>query len=615
MKAGWVYAVLLAALLTGLNAAKPLHIDDAQYFEYATWIAEHPTDPYGFEVFWFQWPEPAIELLNPLGLPYWLAGAFALGGESELVAKLSLFPFLLLFAFAVRGLLRRFVGVHEAALTWAIGLSPAVLPGINLMLDLPSLALVLAALNLFCSACDSGSPARAALAGAITGVAMQTKYSALVGPGVMLAYGFVHGRVAFALLAGVVATAVFGVVEGAVLARYGRSHFWIQLLIDDPFQRDTARAAMLLPLVANAGAVACTAALLGVAGLLGRVGAVFLGFALAILAVYVSLLFAPLGVFGFALLGFVTFGVGFAVARRLLARGGETTWSALARGGGDPDARFLALWLGLELVAYFVLSPFPAARRMTMLFLVLMLMAGRCVASRAPDVPRRAVLAASVLTAVLGLVFFAVDRREALATKASVAQARERIDRLSPDVEIWFSGHWAFQHYAKQAGMRPVVPDFSRVRAGDWLVIHPHIPRPGLVADPALSREDRVVVDDGIPLATVPDYYAGVWPLHHRSEPRAEVVLLRATTEVVPRTGLPAEAVIGWARERRGPTALAAVPALLAILERAGPAQSREVREVLRALEPELRAAARGDDGRFREPSARALAVLGGADG
>src|SRR5579883_780248 len=50
--------LLLALAYTLLNAIKPLHIDDAAYYRYAAQAAKHPLDPYGFEIFWYQAPQP-----------------------------------------------------------------------------------------------------------------------------------------------------------------------------------------------------------------------------------------------------------------------------------------------------------------------------------------------------------------------------------------------------------------------------------------------------------------------------------------------------------------------------------------------------------------------------
>ncbi|MBI4574163.1 MAG: hypothetical protein HY713_12890 [candidate division NC10 bacterium] len=59
----------VATLLTLLNRVKPLYIDAAAYYRYAAQIAEHPLDPYGFEVYWSQRPQPAMEVLVPPLLP------------------------------------------------------------------------------------------------------------------------------------------------------------------------------------------------------------------------------------------------------------------------------------------------------------------------------------------------------------------------------------------------------------------------------------------------------------------------------------------------------------------------------------------------------------------
>src|SRR5262249_33856680 len=70
-----------------------------------------------------------------------------------------------LLAAALDSLFRRFCrGLERPLLAMAL-LSPGLLPGFNLMLDVPALALALAAVALFLSACDRGSPGRAALAG------------------------------------------------------------------------------------------------------------------------------------------------------------------------------------------------------------------------------------------------------------------------------------------------------------------------------------------------------------------------------------------------------------------------------------------------------------------
>jgi hypothetical protein len=88
------FSVVAAALaLTALDAAKPLVIDDTVYVAIARQILVRPLDPYGFELYWDQDPEPAFDVLAPPLLPYWIAGSMALFGDRPMLWKLWLFPF------------------------------------------------------------------------------------------------------------------------------------------------------------------------------------------------------------------------------------------------------------------------------------------------------------------------------------------------------------------------------------------------------------------------------------------------------------------------------------------------------------------------------------------
>src|SRR5688572_28305331 len=128
----------LAVLVTVANAAKPVTVDDTAYLLFARHIASNPTDPYGFSIFWRSYPEPAMAILCPPVVPYWLASGLRLFGESPVLLKLWLFPFVYALAWALRALLARFArGCEDFALPLLL-LSPAVLPAVNLMLDIPA---------------------------------------------------------------------------------------------------------------------------------------------------------------------------------------------------------------------------------------------------------------------------------------------------------------------------------------------------------------------------------------------------------------------------------------------------------------------------------------------
>src|SRR5262249_31128223 len=79
---------------------------------------------------------------------------------------------------------------------------------------------------------------------------------------------------------------------------------------------------------------------------------------------------------------------------------------------------FLVLWLALELIGYFFLTPFPAVRRLLGVVLVAALLAGH-LASRTCRAPQRAVLIPFIVAygIVLGFGFWAVDLLEAQTEK------------------------------------------------------------------------------------------------------------------------------------------------------------------------------------------------------
>src|SRR5207302_1089030 len=78
-------------------------------------------------------------------------------------------------------------------------------------------------------------------------------------------------------------------------------------------------------------------------------------------------------------------------------------------------------------------------------------------------------IAAGVM--MLGFVFYGVDVRDAVAEKEAAESAAIFIRQEDSAARIWYVGHWGFQYYAERAGMMPVVPDDSRLAAGDWLVM------------------------------------------------------------------------------------------------------------------------------------------------
>ncbi len=594
-----VLLVLLALALTGLNALKPLHIDDPFIHEVARQIVRAPLDPYGFDILWVQWPQPVSEELTPPVVPYWWALGIVLLGERPLLWKLWLFPFAFLLVAALHSLLRRFAPTTERPVLVLSTLSPAVLPGFNWMQDIPALALALGGLALFLSAVERNSVLRTVGAGALVALALQTKYATVGALGALVLYAVLFRRWRLGAVATSLALFAFLAWEWAMTLRYGKGMFLGQV------QQDlwwVPREQMVLPLLRLIGAALPAVGLLGLwgAGLSRRV---VLAIAGAVLAGFAILLVWPIEDVWFPVLGaFVVTGVA--------AAGGRST-----RGPEDRRADlFLALWLVGEIAVFFLAAPFPAVRRVLGIVVPATLIAARGAARvvRSPGglSPLREVAAVGV---VLGMLYFAADLSDARAQRQGVERAGEVVHAASADATVWFVGHWGFQYYAERSGMRPVIPDVSRLRRGDWLVV-PH---------PVHQQEIRLVTGDVVehavlrldgfpPLRAGYGYYGGSVPLEHLDGPRLEVRVYRIERDVVLPSAWPPRKLAWWVEHAGGRTAAAALPALVRELGEADAGGRAEVARALAELGPRAAPAVRAlsaalDD---TEPAVRVWAAL-----
>jgi hypothetical protein len=545
--------VTLAAVLTGLNAIKPLHVDDATFYFNATQIAAHPLDPYGYVMLRWSDAVPALHSLAPPVLPYCWAAAIRIFDERPILWKLCFFPFSLIFVASLAAILRRFAASVAMPLLVLLVLSPVFLPSLNLMMDIPALALSLTALVLFFRAGDRHSPAIAILSGLAAGLAMQTKYTAFLTPAIILIYALLQRRLLLGFASVLVAGFIFAAWESLLIFRYGESHFVYQLLRGD--NGDQPKWVLLGSLVYLLGGAAPTLAILALLVLPSLRWLLLLATLLAILPFL--LLLCPDAISCGGLL--------YELADNLFACNGVVTllslgwvaWSLVAASGSRADPKhdftltswFLVLWLTFEFAGYIVISPFPAVRRIMGITIAATLLIG-CLADRAPlETWRRNVLYALVaLTVLLGLGFFAVDCLEARAEQQAAYDAAQYIRREHPQATIWYAGYWGFQFYAEKSGMKQIIPERndedgmptllppSQLHRGDWLVIpDERIPQQEVdLNQPGLEPKGQIAVDDAIPLSTLINYYAGAVPLRHRRGPCIVLRLFCADRSLVP---------------------------------------------------------------------------------
>jgi hypothetical protein len=527
------------------NAPKPLVVDDAAYVYYARQILADPRDPYGFEIHWNDAPQPAFEVVAPPVLPYWLAGSMALFGDEPPSWKLALLPFALALTAALRSLLARFAPELAAPLLWMAVLSPSIFPFLNLMLDVPALALALSALAVFLRACERGSGGAALAAGALAGLAMQTKYTGVTALAALLVAGLLRSRPGFSLRALLAASAVFWGWEGLLALRYGHSHFVQGVFALRPHEVEVSTHAALhwlLGLLALLGATAPAVGVLGLAALgAGRrttaVAAVGTAAAVAAIALLPGADLPALELWPrlrdpaaeqvlFTLLGAATVACVLAVARQRL------------RAGPAREDLLLLAWLAFEALGSLGLAPYLAARRVLGLALVSLLLFGRALLfARGPSAARGALRAPLALGVALAVLFAASDFADAVAVRDSVRLAEGRLRELGFDPqreEVWFVGHWGFQFYAERAGMRAVAARRSRLRRGDWLVI-PHGVLLQPIATPGASSPlAEIDVRSASPWSTNPWAYAGAIALRPRSRAHVRVSIHRVLRDFVP---------------------------------------------------------------------------------
>jgi len=513
---------------------KPVHIDDAIYLRYAQQIVQHPLDPYGFEMFWFQWPENANWVLCPIGVPYWIALGMAIFGQSVWALKLWMTPFAIGLTWSVDALLKRANVTSRGLILWMIALSPVVLPGFNLMLDVPVMALSLVSLVLMLRAMERQSTGTAVIAGLICGLAILTKWTAFLFPVLFLFLAWKYRDWLRGLLSCAVAAVVVLLWEGYVARRYGQSHLIFHLTVGDPNRAGPFVDVLngFLPLLGAAGGVALPL-------LLARWGRMNLAWIslFVVPGVWIASLFVSYPAMLFGALGMVTSAVLAVSVVLLLRQSPRSQDGALVQLSQVPDTvrlsktsqrsqdgalvQLLCAWLILELLGYFILSPFPAMRRMMGVQIAAILVAAVALTNCVDKSSRRATWATCLLTIVLGLSVNAVDYLDARALRTAATQSVRWARKTYPQARIYYAGHWGFQYYAELTGATPLVPDQTRLKTGDVLLVNSLTVGPELLL-PAEKPDHTLLATDAIPLSAMP-FHRYVVPLLWRETPRVQV--------------------------------------------------------------------------------------------
>jgi 4-amino-4-deoxy-L-arabinose transferase-like glycosyltransferase len=459
------WLTLATALVIGLvNVTKPVHIDDMLYLTIARWIVGHPLDPYGGTITWQQIPEPTYRVsISPPLLSYVFAVGIALAGENIPLLHMLMIPWLLVAAWALYRLGERF---SDAGATTALLVlcGPAVTAGMNLMLDVPLLACICAAVECLYRGVERSSAGWYLGAASFSAAGVLIKFPALALVPVFLVLAFRRRRWGPLLaIAGPLGAVLAW--QAASRALYGATQVQAGLSFLEQFRSSFVRQVAERTLTMFA-LLAWTFPFWVLASpRLSRRGWMTAGTAAAFAVASAAALLGPRcwqrpGLSGAMLagVGLGSFGFGAALFPRVPVLS--------AHADPDRDHPRGLLWTWILAVAAIVIpfGPFVAVRSFLPIHppLTLLLLGGG-------PARRRAVVAALGLTAALGAALAAADFHWAACYPTTVRRlVAEWGSRGRP---IVFLGHWGWQYYAERAGFQPWDARWRAVQPGTIVII------------------------------------------------------------------------------------------------------------------------------------------------
>ncbi len=157
------------------------------------------------------------------------------------------------------------------------------------------------------------------------------------------------------------------------------------------------------------------------------------------------------------------------------------------------DDLFLVLWVILEVIGCFVLSPYSAVRRVLGIVVARRSWSSGSRRGRAP-IPLAPPRWAATFGVGLGLFYFAIDYEEAVVDRRAAGDAAERVRlRPCPSERTWFAGRWGFRYHAEQAGLTALRPAGIRSHQATVLAVVENkvAEEPRVVIEPADARRGR----------------------------------------------------------------------------------------------------------------------------
>jgi hypothetical protein len=458
-----VWLLIFWLFATYWNIDKAFHVDDAGHLAIAQWIEQNPLHPMGGLVNWSGIFEPISKLNQPHLYFYLMAGWGHLFGYSEIAMHSLLALFTLWAIIAFYRLAKLVEPSHAIHVTALFSLSSAFVVGQNSMVDVPLIAVWMEFYHALLNP-KYGDKKKYAIASILCAAALLIKYTSLV---------LIPAMVLQAVLAKKYKSAGWILVPVATLVLwsafnvydYGGIH-----ILDRPRSSKTllTYAAYALAWIMTIGAM-LPFAVLGFYAKLKESPGIFEktilgGFcAASLLAPAVILLSAATNfaaVNPVLLAAFILSGVG------VLCICYQTV-KAAAIGSGPSSTQYLLLyWISSSFIFIVFFAPFVATRHVMLAMPAVLLLIY-------PQVVKASNMAKLYWISVALTLFNTTLLAKADSWYAGIykTNAIAIAQYLPSDTPTWFVGHWGWQWYAQQSGMKHLAANSPRPNVGDHLVV------------------------------------------------------------------------------------------------------------------------------------------------
>jgi hypothetical protein len=453
----WLFA-------TAINLNKAYHIDDTGHLEAAQWILHNPLHPMSGKINWDQNAD-SIHLLNQPHLYFYLMAAWgSFFGFSEVAMHLFQSLFTLSCIILIYLIARLIISNNALFLTVLLTVSPAFVVGQNLMVDVPLLSFCLAFYYLLIKPGVKSQTQRLVLAGFMAGCACLVKYTGLPLVLVMLVYILIKRQWNLIWTMGIpigmlILWSCFNYLDYGSIHILGRS--------SPPFSLSDLWNTVLAWLVGLGSILPYSPLFFGNLWRKRKRWHLLVQLALILILVSSALIFfgVTIGKIDDSItckyLQSLFLGNGIAVVLLLLNEFKENLGDFLRE--ANHSILILYLWLFSGALFIICFSPFIATRHILLVIVPVTLLLAHFIETHL-SVFWSAVALGLCIFLTLGLGIS--DRIMANYYREKAALIRSE---LPGKANIYFTGHWGWQWYAKQNGMRQLEALNPQIQAGDYL--------------------------------------------------------------------------------------------------------------------------------------------------